>query len=107
MRPTSCRNGCLSRAGGFLRRRACVFAKSLDDLLHDLTRMRNDRDYDRVFARLRLFECRELAVEQRGWHEMPVACRQPMRDQVLLAFQIDDADIAALTNQDIAISAFE
>ena len=38
---------------------------------------------------------------------MPVACRQPTRDQVPLALQIDDADIAALTNQDIAIGAFE
>ena len=69
--------------------------------------MRNDRDHDRVFVRLRLFECRELAVEQRGWHEMPVACRQPTRNQVPLALQIDNADIAAITNQDITIGAFE
>src|SRR5262245_39836591 len=38
---------------------------------------------------------------------MPIACRQPARDQVPLALQIDDADIAALANQDVAIGAFE
>src|SRR5262245_15103644 len=97
----------LSRGGDFRRRRACVFAKSLDDLLHDLARMRNDRDHDRVLVRPRLFQCRELAVEQRGGHEMPIACRQPPCDQVPRALQIDDADIAALANQDIAIGAFE
>src|SRR5262249_17941880 len=97
---------CLSR-GGFRRRRACVFAEPLNDLLPDLARMRNDRDHDRVLVRLRFFECRELAGEQRWWHEMPVACRQPARDQVPLALQVDDADIATLANQDIAIGALE
>src|SRR5262245_36491497 len=62
-RPTNCRDGCLSRGGEFRRRRACVFAKPLDDLLHDLARMRSDRDHDRVLVRLRLFQRRELAVE--------------------------------------------
>ena len=38
---------------------------------------------------------------------MPVACRQPTRDQVALALQIDDADVGALTDQDIAVGAFE
>ncbi len=69
--------------------------------------MRSDRDHDRVFVRLRLFERRELAVEQRGWHEVPVACRQPARDQVSLAFEIDDLDVGALADQDIAIGALE
>src|SRR5262245_8474675 len=108
IRATSrCGGAGLSRVGDFRRRRACIYAEPLDDLLHDLTRMRNDRDHDRVFVQLRLFECREFAVEQRGWDGMLVACRQPARDQVLLTLEIDDADIAALANQDIAIGAFE
>src|SRR5262249_58638403 len=50
---------------------------------------------------------RELAVEQQRWHEMPVSRRQPTRDQIPPAFEIDDADVGALADQDIAIGAFE
>src|SRR5215471_1694570 len=60
-----------------------------------------------MLVRLRLFECRELAVEQRAWHEMSVARRQPTRDQIPPALEIDDADVGALADQDIAIGAFE
>src|SRR5260370_356137 len=69
--------------------------------------MRNDRNNDRMFVRLRLFERCELAVEQRGWHEMPVARRQSTRDQIPSALEIDDADVGAIADQDIAISPFE
>src|SRR5262245_25889442 len=105
--PRTVATACLARGGDFWWRRACVFAEPLDDLLHDLARMRNDRDHDRVLVGLRRVDCPELAVEQGGWHEMPVACRQPARDQVPPALKIDDADIGALANQDIAIGAFE
>src|SRR5262245_26170385 len=69
--------------------------------------MWSDRDYDRVFVRARPFERRELAVEQRGRHETPVACRHPTRDQIALALEIDYAHVGALADQDIAIGAFE
>src|SRR5262249_36198497 len=73
----------------------------------DLARMRSNRNHDRMLIRLRRFEGRELAVEQGRWHEMPVARRQPTRDQIPPAFEIDDADVGALADQDIAIGAFE
>jgi hypothetical protein len=50
--------GLLSRGGG------CTLAEPIRDLLDDLARMPNDRNHDRMLVRLRLFECRELAVEQ-------------------------------------------
>src|SRR5262245_63280078 len=69
--------------------------------------MRSDRNHYRMFVRLWLVYCRELALKQRGWHEMPVARSQPTRDQVPLALQIDDAHVDAIADQDIAISPFE
>ena len=38
---------------------------------------------------------------------MPVARRQPTRDQIPSALEIDDADVGALTDKDIPISPFE
>src|SRR5215831_8250511 len=99
--------GSLSRGGDSRRGWGCTFAESLHDLRDDFARMSNDRNNDRMFVRLRLFEGCELAVEQRGWHEMPIARRQPARDQVPLALEIDDTDIGAIADQDIAISPFE
>src|SRR5215472_762533 len=99
--------GELSRGGDPRRGWGCTFAESLHNLRDDLARMPNDRNNDRMFVCLRLFEGCELAVEQRGWHEMPVAPRQPARDQVPLALEIDDADVRAIAEQDIAISPFE
>src|SRR6185312_3086473 len=90
-----------------LRRWICSLAQPLDDLLDDLARMRNDRDHDCMFVRLRLLEARKLAVEQRGRHEMRVACREPPGDQVPIALEIDEADIGAATDQDIAIGTLE
>src|SRR5215831_3589940 len=60
-----------------------------------------------MFVRLRLFQCRELAVEQRGRHEVPVPCRQSTCDQLTRALQVDDADVEALANQHVAIGALE
>src|SRR5262252_4344123 len=99
--------GSLSRGGDSRRGWSCTFAESLHDFRDDLARMSNDRNNDRMFVRLRLFERCELAVEQRGRHEMPVASRQPARNQVPLALEVDDADVRAFADQDIAISPFE
>src|SRR5438270_12109586 len=90
-----------------LRRWSCSLAQPLDDFLDDLARMRNDRDHDCMFVRLRLLEARKLAVEQRGRHEMRVACREPPRDQIPIALEIDEADIRAVADQDIAVNALE
>ena len=60
-----------------------------------------------MFVRQRLLEARKLAVEQRGRHEMRVACREPPGDQVPIALEIDEADIGAATDQDIAIGTLE
>src|SRR5262245_10510887 len=95
------------RGGKSRRRWSCSLAQPLDDLLDDLARMRNDRDHDCMFVRLRLLKARELAVEQRGRHEVRVARRESPRDQVPIALEIDEADIGAVTDQDIAVGTLE
>src|ERR1700675_1044965 len=71
----------LSRCGAFgrcrakflYRRRRLGNAELFDDGIDDLAGMRLDRDHDRAFVRGRLFERRELAVEEGSRHEMIVA----------------------------------
>ena len=46
-----------------------------DELGDDLARVRDKRDHDRTLVGLRLFERRELAVDQRCRHEMPITRR--------------------------------
>src|SRR5208337_1372500 len=84
-----------------------MFSKFLHDILNDLAGMRNNRDDDRVLVRLRFLERGELAVEERGRHEMPVACGQPARDQLATALEKNDLHVGALADEDIAVGALE
>src|SRR5260370_14522459 len=72
--------GCPPQRAALAGRRGRILAKLHHDLLDHVAWMRKDRKHDRVLVRLRLFECRKLAVEQGRRHEMTVACRQPARD---------------------------
>src|SRR5262249_40392309 len=69
--------------------------------------MRCDRKDDWVLVGLRLFECGKLTVEQRRGHEMTVACREPARNQVQFAFEMDEPDIAPLADENVAVGPFE
>ena len=60
-----------------------------------------------MFVGLRLLEGSELALEQRPRHEVAVAGGKPSCDEVAVAFQKDDGDIASLAGQNIAVGAFE
>src|SRR5262249_53279039 len=84
-----------------------ILAELHHDLLDHLARMRSDREDDWVLVGLRLFECGKLAVEQRRGHKMTVACREPPRNQILFAFEIDKPDIAPLADENVAVGPFE
>ena len=92
------------RDGAPARRWGGIFVKLAHDLVDDFARMRNNGDHDRTLIVLRLFERGELAIEQRRRHEMPVARRQASCDEVAVALQMHDADIAPLANQVVAIA---
>ena len=55
----------------------------------------------------RWFQRRELAVEQAGRHEMPFAVAHPVADQLPIPFEIDQPDVAAIADQDLAIGLLE
>src|SRR5436190_4854708 len=69
--------------------------------------MRNDGDHDRTLVRLRLLQRPELAVEELRRHKVPLARGQPPQDQIAVAFEIDEGDIGALPDENIAVRTFE
>src|SRR5438094_258932 len=72
-----------------LRARLRPKAEPVPDLRRDLLRGGGDVDLDGVRRRLQGFE---LAVQQPGVHEVPLAPRQAPADQLLRAAQVDVAD---------------
>ena len=56
---------------------------------------------------VRRLKCLELAGQQSRRHEMPLSLREPLRDQLLGALEIDDADVAASMHEDVAIGALQ
>src|SRR5580700_7642887 len=82
-------------------------AECVDNVINDLAGMRRNRDHDRPFVRGRLFQRRELAVEQRRRHEMVVAGGNAPRDQFAVALEENQPHVAPLADQNIAIGALE
>src|SRR4029077_2455476 len=95
------------RAKLLYRRRRLGNAELFDNGIDDAAGMRRDRNRDRQLRRRRLLQRRELAVEERGRHEVIVTGGDAPRDQFAVAFEEDEAHIAALADQDIAIGALE
>src|SRR5690348_8675921 len=61
---------------------------------HDLTGPRVDRHCNGVLVLPRLLERLELAVQEGGRHEVPVARRDPPRDERFITLQVNEAHIA-------------
>src|SRR5260221_309919 len=66
-----------------------------------------DRRDDRPFLGAGLLEIVELAVEQPRRHEMAMACGETMRDQIGVAFEIDNSYIRAVANDDVAVTTLQ
>jgi hypothetical protein len=60
-------------------------------------------DEDRVLVRRGLLQCCKLAVEQRNRHEVLVPCDHTPADKLVRSFEIDQHDVAAAANDDVAI----
>src|SRR5580704_1676966 len=90
-----------------LNRRKVSSPKLLRDALDDLAGMGSNRDHNRMLVRLRFLERLELALQQRRWHEMAIARRQPARDEVAIAFEKYQAHIVPIADQDVAVSPLE
>ena len=68
---------------------------------------RLDRDDDGIFIRARLLQRFELAVKQASRHEMLVPCGDTARDQLLIAFKINQTNVGTISDQNIAVAALE
>ena len=77
------------------------------DLRHDLVRSRLDRDDDWIFVRSRFLQCFELAVKQGGRHEMLMTGGDTAGDQLLVALEVDEADVGTIADQNIAVAALQ
>ena len=64
-------------------------------------------DRQRILARIRFLERVDLALQQRCGHEMAVASRQMLGDQVATAAQIDQPHLRPVADDDLAIGSFE
>src|SRR5512144_2283428 len=77
------------------------------DLPHDVLWRQIDRDHDRLLFGRRLLERRKLALEQARRHEVLVTRGDAPRDQPDIALEEDEANVRAVADQDIAITALE
>src|SRR5689334_15297024 len=64
-----------------------------------------DRHRNGIFVGARLLERLELAVQEGGRHEVPVARGDAPRDERFVALQVDEAHIAPLADQHVAVAA--
>ena len=60
-------------------------------------------DRQRILARIRFLERVDLAAQQRRRHEMAVAPRQMLGDQVPTAAQINQPHLRPIADDDLAI----
>src|SRR5689334_21372961 len=60
-----------------------------------------------MLARLRRLQRVELALQQLGRHEMALALREPLGDQLLRALQEDEADVVRPAQQYITIGVLQ
>src|SRR5438477_12454830 len=72
-------------------------------LMGGIGRFGFNADDNRVLVRCGLFQCRELAVEQGLWHEVPVPCDHALVDKLARSFQVDQHDITAVADYDVPI----
>ena len=77
------------------------------DPSHNLTRLWLDRDNDWILVRSWLLKRLKLAVQQISRHEMVMTGGETACDESLIPFEINQADVRPVPNQDIAISSFQ
>src|ERR1700733_7700385 len=77
------------------------------NLCDDFVRRRLDRDNDWIFVWSRFFQRLELTVKQAFRHEMLMTGSDAACDQLLIALEIDQTDVGAIANQDIAVATFQ
>src|SRR6266550_1852917 len=65
------------------------------------------RDGDRVFVGGRRFQRGKLAVEQADRHEMAMTGPGPLANQLPRAFEINQPDLRAITNDNVAIAPLQ
>src|SRR6185312_5131982 len=95
---------CWSSRHRFIASAAAVpFLQFTHDLAGDLSRPAADIDRDRMLIRSRFLQGRELAVEQRDRHEVPVPCNHAAADEVIRSFEVDQRHSRTVTDNDVPI----
>ena len=79
----------------------------MKDLVHDRFNRRIDRHGYGTFVVAGRLKGLELAGQEFGRHEMVFPQREPVRDQGLVAPEIDDSDVMSRVDEDLAIRALE
>src|SRR5882724_383272 len=78
-----------------------------DDLVGNLTRGGSHIDGQRILVRLRFLKGVDLALEQTRRHEMAVAPRQALGDEVSAAAQVNEPYFRPIADDDLAIGSLE